>query len=238
MKMRINKFLSEAGHSSRRGADKLIQEGKVMINGRKAVLGDTVDASDSVKVGGKRLKPVEKKYYVLFHKPVGVITTTDRGKKDNIMDALEATPKKLPNVRLYPVGRLDVASSGLILFTNDNALANRLLRPEGGHEKEYLTKLTTPVTDKDLKEFAKGVRIGKHVTRPAKIRRTAENEFSIAITEGKKRQIRRMCEALGYEVERLKRIRIMHLVSGNLRAGSWRFLTEKETKELRERVGV
>jgi len=236
--MRINKYLSEAGHCSRREADRLIMEGKVTINGKKAVLGATVDDSDSVKVGGKTLKPVEEKVYILFHKPVGVITTTDRRKKDNIMDALEASNKKLPNVRLYPLGRLDVASSGLIMFTNDNALANKLLRPEGGHEKEYLAKLTTPVTDKDLKEFAKGVRIGKHVTRPAKVRRTAENEFSIAITEGKKRQIRRMCEALGYEVERLKRIRIMHLISGNLKAGAWRFLTEKETKELRSRIGV
>lgn len=238
MKMRINKFLSEAGYSSRRGADKLIEEGKVTINGREAVLGDTVDASDSVKVDGKRLRPVEKKYYILFHKPVGVITTTDRRKKDNIMDALEASGKKLPNVRLYPLGRLDVASSGLILFTNDNALANRLLRPEGGHEKEYLVKLNTEIADGDLKKMERGVRIGKHVTRPATVRRTKENEFSIAITEGKKRQIRRMCEALGYEVKKLKRIRIMHLISGNLRAGSWRLLTENEVKELRERIGV
>ena len=235
--MRINKFLSEAGYASRREADRLIEAGKVIINGKKAVLGDTVDSSDTVKIGNKKLVLQEEKIYILFNKPVGVITTTSKSSPNNIMSALILSGKKLPKTRIFPVGRLDVPSSGLILLTNDNDLTNKLLRPGGGHEKEYRVTVERPIKDKELKILEKGIEIEKGlVTHRAKVTRVNNVTFSITITEGKRRQIRRMCEAVGYTVLRLERVRIMHLKLGNLRSGMWRYLTEKEAIELRKKL--
>jgi len=232
--MRINKFLSEAGHCSRREADRLVSAGKVTINDKKAVLGDTVQDSDIVKVEGKQLKVLEDKIYIAFNKPVGVITTSDMRSRNNIMDAIKRSKVKLPDVRIFPVGRLDVASSGLILFTNDNDLANILMRPEGGHEKEYEVVVNKEISDKDLAKFRKRMRLGKGiVTLPSRTKRLGPRSFSITITEGKNRQVRRMCEALGFVVDYLERVRISKLKLGTLKAGEWRFLTEKEAADLK-----
>lgn len=236
MGTRINRYLAEVGHCSRREADRLIEAGKVTIDGRKAVLGDQVEDGQDVRVSGRPVGAKQEKAWLAFHKPVGVITTTDRRAKDNIMDALEAAPGELPKVRLFPVGRLDVASSGLILFTNDSDAADKLLRAAGGHEKEYLVEVGEAFGEDFLRGLAAGVPVLGRKTLPAKVRRLGERSFSIIITEGRNRQIRRMCEALGREVKRLKRVRILDIRLGDLKPGRWRRLTEAEVKKLRAAV--
>lgn len=234
--MRINKYLSEAGHCSRREADRLIAAGSVSINGKKAVLGDDVKEGDVVRAGGKLLSLAQKKIYIAFHKPVGAITTTDARSKNTVMDALKRSSKRLPPVRVFPIGRLDVASSGLLILTNDNDLANTMMRPEGKVEKEYDVAVDRDLTGEFLEKMSKGVRILGIVTRPAKVERTGPRTFLITLTEGKNRQIRRMCEALGCEVRRLRRVRVGDVRLGDLSDGEWRFLTEKEIASLRRRV--
>lgn len=237
--MRINKYLADAGVASRREADRLIEAGKVAVNGRKAGLGDQVEEGDEVKVNGTIVRPVVKKTIIAFHKPVGVITTTDAASPDNIMEALASASKTPPKARLIPVGRLDVASSGLILFTDDAALADRLMRPDSRTEKEYDVVVHKELTQAFLEKMAKGVRL-EHMpgvqrivmTRPAKIAQTGATRFSIIITEGKNRQIRRMCEALGYEVRRLVRTRVAGVELGGLPEGEWRPLRKEELASL------
>ena len=238
--MRINKYLSDAGVASRREADRLIAAGRVTINGREAGLGDQAEEGDEVAVDGRTVKPVLKKTIIAFHKPVGVITTSDPSAPDNIMEALASASKAPPSARLIPIGRLDVASSGLILFTDDTALADRLMRPDSGTEKEYDVVVQKDLTDEFLERMARGVRLENMpppqrivMTRPAKVRQTGATRFSIVITEGKNRQIRRMCEALGYEVRHLRRTRVGGVELGDLPEGEWRLLTRQEFASLR-----
>lgn len=238
--MRINKYLSDSGVASRRESDRLVAAGKVSINGRQAGLGDQVEEGDAVTVDGKPVRPVANKTVIAFHKPVGVITTSDPAAQDNIMEALASASKAPPNARLIPIGRLDVSSSGLILFTDDTSLADRLMRPDSGTEKEYDVVVHDDVTDEFLAKMARGVRLENMpppqrivMTRPAKVQQTGASRFSIIITEGKNRQIRRMCEALGYEVRRLVRVRVAGVELGSLPEGEWRPLTRQELASLR-----
>lgn len=237
--MRINKYLADAGIASRREADRLVEAGKVTINGRRPGPGDQVEEGDDVRVDGRPVKPVARKTVIAFHKPIGVITTTDAASPDNIMEALRGASKEPPKARLIPVGRLDVASSGLILMTDDTALADRLMRPDSGTEKEYDVIVDKELTDEFLEKMAKGVRL-EHMpgvqrivmTRRAKVARTGTSRFTIVITEGKNRQIRRMCEALGYEVRKLRRTRVGGVELGDLPEGEWRTLTKEELASL------
>ncbi len=231
--MRINKYLNGSGVASRREADRLIASGKVSINGRTAALGDQVSDGDCVEVAGRRVVPLARTTAIAFHKPVGVIVTTDRKSPDNVMDALRRSKKQLPEARLFPVGRLDVASSGLLLFTDDTALADRLMRPDSGTEKEYDVGVNKPVTPDFLRKMSEGVRILGLKTRPAKIERVDDARFRIVLTEGKNRQIRRMCEALGYGVLKLVRRRIGGIELAELKEGDWRPLTMREQESLR-----
>lgn len=235
--MRINKYLSDQGFCSRREADRLIASGKVRINGRVAKLGDQVEAKDEIVViGHAKTDERPERVYILLHKPVGYITTTDRKAKDNVLDLV---PSK---ARLFPVGRLDVASSGLLLLTNDGELANKLTHPRYEHEKEYEVRVEEPlgrsptgesITDAELDKLARGVTLDDGPTLPAKIKRLATDRFTITIREGRNRQVRRMCAAIGHEVRTLKRIRLGSLELGELASGKWRELTAKEIKALR-----
>lgn len=237
--MRINKYLAEAGVASRREADRLIAAGNITINGRKPGPGDQVEEGDVVKVNGTVVRPIVKKTVIAFHKPVGVITTMDAASPDNIMEALHSAQTPPPKARLIPVGRLDVASSGIILFTDDASLADRLMRPDSGTEKEYDVVVSKEVTPEFLEQMAKGVRLENMpapqrivMTRPAKVKEVGTTRFLIILTEGKNRQIRRMCEALGYEVRRLRRTRVAGVELGELPVGEWRQLTKEEIASL------
>jgi len=238
MATRINKYLSEAGVCSRREADSLVSGGKVTIDGQAAELGSTVEQGQEVQVSGKIIRPRTEKYYLLFNKPVGVIVTTDRRSRDNILEALERAGWPLAEKRVVPVGRLDVASGGLIMLTSDTDAAEKLLRAEGEHEKEYLVTVDKPLTREAVKAWTEGMMILGRKTLPAKVRQLKDDHFSITLVQGMNRQIRRMCEAFGYEVKVLKRVRIMHLHLDRMKPGEYRELTEQEVRELRREVGV
>jgi 23S rRNA pseudouridine2604 synthase len=238
MTMRLNKFLSEAGVCSRREADALIEQGLVKVDGVVAALGTPVSAGQKVELRGRAVKPPHRKYYLLFNKPVGVITTTDANSRDNIMEAIRAAGWPLDQRRVVPVGRLDVASGGLILLTSDTDAADRMLRAEGEHEKEYLVTVDRTLTERDAQALRDGVVIMGRKTLPAKVRQLKDDHFSITLVQGMNRQIRRMCEALGYEVVSLKRVRIMHLHIDKMQPGEYRELTPAEVKELRIAVGL
>ncbi len=230
--MRVNKFLNSAGVASRREADRLIEAGKVTINGKRAKLGDQIEEGDEVAVGGKKVVPPKVQTVIAFHKPVGLIVTTDTSMPDNVMDALCDSDRPLPNVRLFPIGRLDVASSGLLLFTDDTALADRLMRPDSGTEKEYDVGVNKDLKPEFLQKMSEGVRILGLKTRPAKVSQIGPARFLITITEGKNRQIRRMCEALGYSVLKLVRVRVGGVELGDLPQGEWRTLSDDERASL------
>lgn len=237
--MRINKFLADAGVASRREADRLIEAGKISLNGRVAKLGDRVEEGDEVEFEGRPVRPPERRTTIAFHKPVGVIVTTAADSRDNIMEALRRSSKPLPPARLFPVGRLDVASSGLILLTDDPALADRLMRPAAKVEKEYDVTADREITPDFLERMAAGVRLVNMpppqrvvTTQPARISQTGASRFLIIITEGKNRQIRRMCEALGYGVKRLVRVRVGGVRLGDLPEGEWRLLAGEELDSL------
>ena len=216
---RINKFLSESGHCSRRAADQLVLEGRVLINGKVAVMGSRVAPGDKVTVDGVEESPREQdRVYLAFHKPVGIVCTTDtRREKDNIIDFI-----RYPE-RIFPIGRLDKASEGLIFLTNDGDIVNQILRARNHHEKEYLVKVDQPLTKSFIKQ-------------PCRVEALDGSTFRIILTQGLNRQIRRMCEVLGYRVRRLRRVRIMN-VHLDLEAGHWRHLRPAELLELRRRVG-
>lgn len=228
--MRLNKFLVDAGICSRREADRLIEAGKITVNGQPAVLGVKVTDADAIRVEGKAVKKSDdKRVYIAYHKPVGIICTSDPNAQDNIIDAI-GYPE-----RIFHIGRLDVASSGLILLTNDGDVVNAILRSEGEHEKEYIVKVDKDVRDADLEKFAHGVDIGDNRdTLPAKVAKMGPQMFSITLIEGRNRQIRRMCEALGYGVVALKRIRVMHVLLDDIPPGKWRYLTAEETRQLKD----
>jgi 23S rRNA pseudouridine2604 synthase len=227
--VRLNKYLSESGACSRREADVLISEGRVTVNGKPAVLGTQVNAGDDVRLDGDQVGAARKKVkpvYIALNKPVGITCTTERHVAGNIIDFVDHPE------RVFPIGRLDKDSQGLILLTNDGDIVNEVLRAEHKHEKEYLVAIDRPVTDELVAKLAAGVDIGDATTRPCKVRRVGPKVFDIVLTQGLNRQIRRMCEALGATVETLQRIRIMHIRLGELPLGRWRQLTPQEIAPL------
>ena len=225
--IRINKFLSEAGFCSRREADKLIDIGAVKINGKVPEMGTKVLPNDVVTVDGKEIQSVnQESIYIAFNKPVGIVCTTDtRVEKDNIIDFID-----FPS-RIFPIGRLDKPSEGLILLTNDGDIVNKILRARNNHEKEYIVSVNKPVTDSFVKRMSNGIPIIDTVTRKCEVKKISKNTFRIVLTQGLNRQIRRMCEYLGYEVIRLKRTRIMN-ISLDTKRGEWRHLSQVELSEL------
>jgi 23S rRNA pseudouridine2604 synthase len=224
--MRLNKHISESGICSRREADAWIAAGRVSVNGVPGALGTQVGPGDDVRVDGKPLRARKQGVYLALHKPGGITSTTERGVPGNIVDFV-GHPE-----RIFPIGRLDKESEGLILLTNDGDIVNEVLREEHGHEKEYLVTVEPDVTANFLAMMGKGVRIGGEKTKPAKVTRVAPNQFRIVLTQGLNRQIRRMCSALGWRVKRLLRTRIMHIRLGDLPSGRWRELTEAELQPL------
>ena len=228
--MRINKFLSAMGYCSRREADRLISEGRVLLNGRPGALGDRVQPGMRVAVDGKPLTGESERVYILLNKPRGIVCTADPREPMNVVDYLG-----LPR-RIFPVGRLDKDSEGLLLLTSDGEIVNRILRAAGGHEKEYEVQIDRPVTPEFVRRMSEGVPILDTVTLPCRVRRTGERSFNIILVQGLNRQIRRMCEALGANVVHLRRVRIMNLRLGKLQPGQWRKLTEAELAGLFERL--
>lgn len=229
--IRLNKWLGDAGFCSRREADRLIAEGRVTVDGRTAVTGMKISERQQVACDGKPVVREDAPVLLAVHKPRGVVcTTSDKDRAENIVEFL-----KYP-VRIYPVGRLDKDSEGLLLMTNQGDLVNRILRAGNGHEKEYMVRVDRPVTGEFLKAMAAGVYLEEleTTTRPCRIRPVGEREFSVILTQGLNRQIRRMCGALGYRVTRLKRIRIMNIRLGGLKAGQYRKVEGEEYERLME----
>lgn len=224
--MRINKFIREAGKTSRRGADQLIEDGRVFINGRRAKIGEKVEPGDDVRVDGNQLYVPNNNVYIALNKPVGITSTTDKDVKGNIASLVNQP------FRVFNIGRLDKDSEGLILMTNDGDIVNEILRPENEHEKEYIVSVDRPIQPDFLENMASGVRILGTKTKPSKVNQLSKYEFNIILTQGLNRQIRRMTEALGYNVTRLQRIRVMNIHLGNLPPGEWRYLSKKEKNEL------
>lgn len=225
--VRINKFLTEAGYCSRRAADKLIDQGKVTINGKVPELGTKVAPGDEVRVNGKLVSlPVEKPVYLAFNKPVGIVCTTDtRKEKDNIIDFINYP------TRIFPIGRLDKPSEGLILLTNDGDIVNKILRSRNNHGKEYIVQVDKPVTPDFIHKMANGVPILDTVTKKCEVEQVGKFIFKIILTQGLNRQIRRMCEYLDYGVVKLKRTRIIN-IKLDIPVGKWRDLTKEELEEL------
>lgn len=224
--IRLNKYIASSGLCSRREADTLIENGKVTINGSVAVQGSKVMDGDVVAVNGKSIIPDDSMVYIAFNKPLGVTCTTDRRDPSNIIDYIGYSE------RIFPVGRLDKNSSGLILLTNDGSIVNKLLRAENGHEKEYVVTINRPYDKDFLKTMENGVPVLGQLTLPCKLRPVNDKTFKIVLHQGLNRQIRRMCEYLGYRVTRLKRIRFMNIRLNDLDTGKWRYLTPEEKKEL------
>lgn len=224
--MRLNKYISESGICSRREADKFIEAGKVYINGSKAVVGSKVCSSDTVMVNGITIKPKINKVYIALNKPVGITCTTETHVKGNIIDYMNYPE------RIFPIGRLDKPSEGLIFLTNDGDIVNKILRAGNNHEKEYIVSVDKPITKEFINSMEKGVPILDTITKPCKVKKVGNHTFNIILTQGLNRQIRRMCEYLGYSVSSLKRVRIMNVPLGSLPTGKWRYLTDKEVKNL------
>ena len=224
--MRLNKFLAETGACSRREADQWIEAGRVSVNGTPAVLGTQVNDGDDVRVDGRPLRSKPKRVYLALNKPIGIECTTDRDVPGNIVDFV-GHPE-----RIFPIGRLDKDSEGLILLTNDGDIVNTVLRAENEHEKEYIVAVDRPLTPAFLAGMAAGVPILDTVTNPCKLTQVGKNTFRIVLTQGLNRQIRRMCEHFDYRVRRLQRVRIMHVHLGTLPVGKWRELSATELRGL------
>jgi 23S rRNA pseudouridine2604 synthase len=229
--VRINKYLSEIGYCSRRAADKLIDEGRITVNGKPIEMGLKVTPVDEIAVDGIVVDQAgDKPVYIAFNKPVGIVCTTDtRVEKDNIIDYINFP------TRIFPIGRLDKPSEGLIFLTNDGDIVNKILRARNHHEKEYVVTVNRPITEEFIQKMGAGVPILDTVTRPCKVKQTHKKEFCIILTQGLNRQIRRMCEYLDYRVVTLKRVRIMN-VSLDVGKGKWRHLTKKEMAEINRLV--
>ena len=225
--IRINKAISDSGFCSRRKADTYIEKGQVSINGEPAGLGDRVMPDDKIHVNGQMITENSILVYLALNKPVGITCTTDRRIKGNVVDFIDHKE------RVFHIGRLDKPSEGLLLMTNDGDIVNKILRAGNSHEKEYLVKVDRPVTEEFLKRMRNGVPILDTITRKCVIERISRNVFKIILVQGLNRQIRRMCEYLGYEVLTLRRERIMNISLGNLPIGKWRDLTKKELEGLR-----
>jgi len=229
---RLNKFISESGFCSRREADRFIEQGVVKINGKPAVLGDQVMPGDEVLVNGRNIKPTDKEKFVFIalNKPVGIVSTTDSSEPKNMIDFIGHKS------RIFPIGRLDKDSSGLIFLTSNGDLVNKILRAGNKHEKEYVVTVDRPITPDFIKGMAGGVPILGTVTKKCKVRQESQFTFRLTLIEGMNRQIRRMCEYFGYEVRKLERVRIMNVSLGRLQVGQWRNLTEKELAELMKSI--
>ncbi len=231
---RLNKFISESGYCSRRGADKLIEQGKVKINGNLPELGTKVMPDDIVTVDGKPIAAMPEnksdRVYIAYNKPIGIICTTELDVRDNIIDAIGHKD------RIFPVGRLDKPSEGLIFLTSDGDIVNKILRAENAHDKEYVVTVDQPISERFLERMARGVPILGTITKPCKVSMVGKFVFRIVLTQGLNRQIRRMCEYLGYEVTKLSRTRIMSISIGNLRPGQWRNLNAQEMQEINDAV--
>ena len=228
--MRLNKYLSDAGVCSRREADRLVQDGKVTVDGKTAVLGMQMEEGQEIWVNGKEVRREEKKVLLLFHKPRGIECTANPKIKNNVISYIDYP------IRIYYIGRLDKDSEGLLLLTNQGELVNKMMRAGNCHEKEYLATVDKPVTDDFIRKMSCGVPILGTVTRKCHVEKTGEKSFRIILTQGLNRQIRRMCEYLGYRVKRLKRVRVMNLELGSLPAGQYREATKKELEELKSLI--
>lgn len=228
MSLRLNKHLVDMGVCSRREADRLMKEGRILVNGTPATIGMKIEGSEIITVDGKAVKSASKKVYIAYHKPVGIICTSDPAATDTIIDAI-GYPE-----RLFHIGRLDVASSGLILLTNDGDIVNRILRAEKKHEKEYSVRVHKKLKSSALEHMQHGMFLegDDRKTLPAQVEQVDECTFRITLIEGRNRQIRRMCEAEGYEVLQLRRERIMHITLDKLPVGHWRHLSDREEREL------
>jgi 23S rRNA pseudouridine2604 synthase len=224
--IQINKYISNSGFCSRREADKLVEDARVTINDDIALPTSRVQAGDIVAIDGEKIKSKQRPIYIALNKPVGVTSTTDMSDKTNIIRFMNH-PK-----RIFPVGRLDKDSEGLILLTNDGDIVNKILRSSNNNEKEYVVTVDKELTHEMIKQMGTGVRILGEVTKPCYIRQEGQRRFRIILKQGLNRQIRRMCETFGYKVKTLKRIRIMHIQLGTLPTGKWRYLTPQEMDEL------
>ena len=229
---RLNKYISESGICSRREADRFIEQGNVFINGKRAQMGDKVAAGDTVKVNGQLIEPrdAEDLIFIALNKPVGIVSTTESSERANIVDFVRH------GARIFPIGRLDKDSQGLIFLTNNGDLVNKILRAGNNHEKEYIVTVDRPITDKFIQGIAAGVPILGTMTKKCKVEKEGTHAFRITLVQGLNRQIRRMCEHFGYEVQQLNRIRIMHIDLKGLPVGEWRDLTQKELKVMSEAI--
>jgi len=223
---RLNKAISETGFCSRREADRLIESGKVKVNGEVAGLGVQVTQKDEIRIDGKMITKGVENIYLAFHKPRGITCTTDTSIKGNIISYINYPE------RIFPVGRLDKPSEGLIFMTNDGDIVNKILRAKNNHEKEYVVSVNKKINSQFLKKMRNGVPILDTVTKKCKVSRIDDFTFTIVLTQGLNRQIRRMCEYLGYEVKKLKRVRIMNIKLGNLKPGKYRSFTKTELQEI------
>ena len=228
---RLNKAISDSGYCSRRQADKFIEQGLVTINDQPASLGDRAMPNDIIKVKNITINKNEQLVYIALNKPVGITCTTDRRIEGNVVDFINHKE------RIFHIGRLDKPSEGLLLITNDGDIVNKILRAGNQHEKEYVVKVDRRITDSFIKRMQSGVPILDTVTKKCKVEKIGRFVFKITLIQGLNRQIRRMCEHLGYEVETLKRERIMNIELGKLPTGKWRYLTEKELKDLKQSLG-
>jgi 23S rRNA pseudouridine2604 synthase len=228
--IRLNKYISETGFCSRREADKLIEMGRVTINGVKALMGTKVKEGTDVRVDGKPIKKTNELVYIALNKPVGITCTTEKKIRGNIVDFVNHKE------RIFPIGRLDKDSQGLIFLTNDGDIVNKILRAGNSHEKEYIVRVDKDITDKFIKDMEKGVKILGTVTKECYVEKINRNTFKIILTQGLNRQIRRMCETLGYKVTKLNRIRIMNVTLDKLEIGSWRNLTSKELRKINDLI--
>ncbi|WP_131536297.1 23S rRNA pseudouridine(2604) synthase RluF [Pedobacter nototheniae] len=229
---RLNKFISESGLCSRREADKFIERGSVFINGKKAKIGDQVFAGDRVMVNGHNIEPKEEENFVLlaFNKPVGITSTTESNVKDNIVDYVNHSE------RIFPIGRLDKDSSGLIFLTNNGDIVNKILRAGNKHEKEYIVSVNKPITEDFINGMANGVPILGVNTRKCKVKQISTFVFNITLIQGLNRQIRRMCEHFGYEVTKLERIRIMNINLKGIPLGEWREFNPEEMESIMKMI--
>ena len=228
--IRLNKYISESGYCSRREADKLIESGRVTIDNIKATMGTKVSKGQVVKVDGKKISKDEELVYIALNKPVGITCTTEHKIKGNIVDFVNH------DKRIFPIGRLDKDSQGLIFLTNDGDIVNKILRAGNNHEKEYIVTVNKPINDEFVRRMSNGIKILGQVTKKCYVNKEGNNTFRIILTQGLNRQIRRMCEALGYEVIKLKRIRIMNVNLDELKIGKWRNLTEKELRDINDLI--
>jgi 23S rRNA pseudouridine2604 synthase len=227
---RLNKFISETGFCSRREADKMIDKGKVTVNGKIPEMGTQVSSADYIEINGNHLKNKEQLVYLAFNKPIGITCTTEHKVKGNIIDFI-----KFPK-RIFPIGRLDKPSQGLIFLTNDGDIVNKILRSGNNHEKEYIVTVDKPISAGFIRDMSNGIPVLETITKRCFVKKESKYVFRIILTEGLNRQIRRMCEYLGYCVIRLERIRIMNVSMDNLPIGKWRYITQNELTAINDLI--